>query len=200
MEFNADFCFLQLNSTNLEVRYRNNLGNNFDMVYSGLALNTWNHFLATYNGSMVKLYHNGVAVDSVSANGVITNTTTPFHIGTVPFQSTDFDLDGRLDDVCLWNRALTASEANAWYNACTPDLNDQGLQLCYLFNQGIGGGNNTGITSAIDAQGNINAALSGLTLTGNTSNFITHGNPNRTVLVDSASCTYTYTSPSGTFV
>lgn len=197
---NADFYFLQLSSTSLEVRFRNSSGSSFDIVYGGLALNSWNHFLATYNGSIFKLYHNGTAVDSVAANGVITSSNAAFLMGTLPFQSTNFDLDGRLDDVCLWNRALSPSEVSAWYNACVPDLSDQGLQLCYQFNQGVGGGNNTGITSLIDGKGNINAGMTGFGLNGTTSNFISHGNPSLTTINDSASCTYTYSSPSGTYV
>ena len=194
-ESNCDFYLLQLNSTTLEARIRTNNGNATTIAYSGLQLNAWNHFVLTYDGSMLRLYHNGMPADSTGASGTITLGNVPFYIGTVPFQTTDFDLDGRLDDVCLWNRALSASDVSAWYNACEPDVNDPGLQLCYKFNQGVAGGNNSGITSAIDSKGNINATLSGLGLTGTTSNFIAYGNPSLTVVVDSASCNYT--SPSG---
>lgn len=199
-ESNADLYILQLSSTSVEVRFRNSNGVNFTMAYNGLMLNTWNHFVATYDGSMFRLYHNGVPADSISANGTITNTGVPFNIGTVPFGSTNFDLDGQLDDVCLWSRALSASDVNAWYNACGPNLADPGLQLCYQFNQGVAGANNTGITTLTDSKGNINANMSGFTLNGTTSNFIAFGNPSLTTINDSASCSYTYSSPSGTYV
>lgn len=195
---NADLYFLQLSSTNMEVRFRNSSGSNFDIVYNGLALNTWNHFAATYDGSMLRLYHNGAAVAMVAANGAITNTTSSLYLGSLPFQSNDFDFDGRLDDVCLWNRALSPAEVSTWYTACTPNLSDPGLQLAYQFNQGVAGANNAGITSAIDSKGNINASLTGFLLNGTTSNFIAFGNPTLTTLNDSASCSYT--SPSGNFV
>lgn len=199
-ESNADLYILQLSSTSVEVRFRNSSGVNFTMAYGGLMLNTWNHFVATYDGSMFRLYHNGVAADSIAANGTITNSNVPFNIGTVPFGATNFDLDGRLEDVCLWSRALSAGEVNTWYNACEPNLADPGLQLCYQFNQGVAGANNTGITTLTDSKGNINANMSGFTLNGTTSNFIAHGNPTLTTINDSASCTYSYSSPSGTYV
>ena len=72
---NADFYLLQLSSTNVEARFRNSVGTNFDIVFTGLNVNQWNHFVSTYNGSPITLYHNGVSVGSTPANGTI-NTTT----------------------------------------------------------------------------------------------------------------------------
>lgn len=197
-ESNADFYMLQLSSTNIEVRFRNSSGTAFTINSSTLVLNTWNHYVATYDGSMLRLYRNGVRTDSMAASGTITTTTGTFHMGTVPFQTTDFDLDGRIDDVGLWSRALTAGDVSALYSACSINPADNALQLCYQFNQGVGGGNNTGITQAIDSKGNINATLNGFGLNGTTSNFITYGNPTAAVLNDSAACSYT--SPSGNYV
>lgn len=195
---NADFYLLQLSSTNVEVRLRNSTGAVYTLASSTLNLNTWNHYVMSYDGSLIRLYHNGVIADSLVANGYITNTTSSLHIGTLPFGTTDFDTDGRLDDVALWNKALSASEVNALYNACSVDLSDPNLQLCYEFNQGTGGANNAGISTAIDSKGNINGQMSGFTLNGNTSNFIVYGNPTISTLNDTAGCTYT--SPSGNYV
>ena len=54
----ADFYLVQLNSTEVEPRFRNSAGTNFDFVYSGLQLNIWQHFVMTYDGSNLMLYHN----------------------------------------------------------------------------------------------------------------------------------------------
>ena len=194
-ESNADFYLLQLSSTTVECRIRNSSGLVYTMPYSGLTLNTWHHFVLTHNGSHLKLYHNGVIADSIVANGSINNTSGTFYMGTLPFNTTNFDLDGRLDDVTLWSKALSPSEVNTLYNACSPDLSDPNLQLCYQFNQGTGGANNSGITQAIDSKGNINGQLQNFTLNGASSNFVTFGNPTVSSLVDTAVCSYT--SPSG---
>lgn len=194
-ETNADFYLLQLSSTTVEARLRNSSGTVFTIASPSLSLNTWNHFVLTYDGTRLRLYKNGVRVDSLAANGFITNSTTPFNVGTIPFGNTNFDLDGRLEDVGLWSRPLSNSEVAALYNACQLGPADSTLKLCYTFNQGVGGGNNASITQVIDCQGNINGTMNGFALTGNTSNFVAHGNPTVSTLNDTAACTYT--SPSG---
>lgn len=194
-ESNADFYLLQLSSTNVEARLRNSTGAAYSITSSTLVLNTWNHYALTYDGSRLRLYHNGVLTDSTNASGSILNTTSTFFAGTIPFGATNFDLDGRLDDVGLWNRVLTGADVNTIYNSCYLSPSDPGLQLCYLFNQGNGGGNNSGITQVTDSKGNINGTMTGFALNGNTSNFVTYGFPQVTTLSDTALCSYS--SPSG---
>ncbi len=193
----ADFYILQLSATNVEARFRNSSGTNYDIVYSGLILNTWNHFVFTYNGSALNLYHNGSLVSTLPAAGAITSTATPLNIGFVPFSNNPFYLDGRLDDVCLYNAALGQADVTALYTDCAVNLSHPNLQLCYEFNQGVAGGVNTGITSATDSKGNINGNLSGFALNGTTSNFIAYGNNTTASLSPVASCSYT--SPSGNY-
>lgn len=192
---NADFYLLQLSTTNLEARFRGNTGTNYDIVYNGLVLNAWNHLVFTYNGTNLVLYHNGSQVGTRTASGTITNTTVPLNIGFVPFSNPDFLLDGQLDDVCLWNKALTANEVSTLYNACGADLTDTNLRLCYEFNQGTAGGNNAGMTTATDSKGNINGTLTGFTLNGTTSNYVTGGIVTASTLTPTTACSYT--SPSG---
>lgn len=169
---NADFYLLQLNSTTVEARYRNSAGTSYDISYSGLNLNAWNHFALIYDGVTLSLYHNGVFQSSIAAMGTITNTTQAFNIGRLPF-STNFYLDGKLDEVSLWNTALSALEVSDMYNGCGINGSSPGLKLLYKFNQGVAGGNNAGTTTLIDGAGNINATLSGLALSGSSSNFVT---------------------------
>ena len=169
---NADFYILQLNGTDIEARFRNSAGTPFDIVYSGLQMNTWQHFILSYDGINMNLYHNGVIVGTVPANGTITLTTEPFFIGKTPWTGAEFNLNGRVDEVSLWNKALTQPEIDCIFNgAIDPSAAD--LAFYYRCNQGVAGGINTGLTSLIDATATANGTLSGFSLTGPVSNWNT---------------------------
>lgn len=175
---NADFYVLQYSGTTVEARFRNSAGVNFDIIGTGLQLNTWQHFTLTYDGSMLRLYRNGVLNGSVSANGSIASTSEDFYIGHLLFNTTVFSFNGKVDEVSLWNRALTASEIGCIYNSYA-DVTDAALKLYYKCNQGVAGGTNTSILSLTDETGTIDGTLNGFALTGTTSNFIT-GNSSAT--------------------
>jgi hypothetical protein len=171
-DINADFYILQLNSTTVEARFRNSLGTNFDISQSGLTLNTWQHFIFTYNGTTLSLYLNGVLGTSIPANGNINNTAVNLNIGKVKFGISDFYFDGKIDDVGLWSKNLTASEVACIY-AQGINPADTKLQLYYDFNQGVAGGTNTSVSTVIDRMNNTNGQLTGAALTGTSSNWLT---------------------------
>ncbi len=78
----------------------------------------------TYN-SMI-LYKNGVIVDSLSYTGEIENSSSPFLLGRA-YTFNDLEaFNGQLDDIGIWNRALTADEVQQLYtlNACTFTIYD----------------------------------------------------------------------------
>jgi hypothetical protein len=170
-DFAGDFYLLQLNGTDVEARLRNSTGTPYTMVYSGLQLNTWQHFVLTYDGSTLVLYHNGTQVISTPANGVISNTVNPFYIGKAPFTNAPFNLNGKVDEISLWSKTLSQQEIDCIY---TSGINptSTNLQLYYKCNQGIAGGNNTSVASLTDATGHINGLFDSMTLNGNTSNFV----------------------------
>lgn len=194
---NADFYLIQIGSSTVEARFRNSSGTNYDILFTSLTLNSWNHFVFTYNGSTLTLYHNGVSVGTQAATGTITSTTETLHIGSVPFNNTNFLLNGQLDDVCLWSKSLSANEVSILYNACAIDLTSSNLELCYEFNQGTAGGNNTSITSALDSKGNINGTFNGFALSGSTSNYVAYGINASSTLNISLCDVPSYTSPLG---
>ena len=199
---NADFYLLQLSATSVEARFRNSSGINFDITYSGLILNQWNHFVLSYNGTLLILYHNGVSVGTVPANGVISNTTVPLDLGRTFFSSptSSFYLKGSIDNVALWNTALNDGEVTFLYNnTCAHDLSNPSLLLCYEFTEGIINGNNTSIPSLYDGKGNINGVFNGLALTGATSNYALGVSPSATASTINVSTCTSYTSPSGNY-
>jgi hypothetical protein len=171
-EFTADFYLLQVSPSNtLEARFRNSAGQAFTLEYSGLQLNTWQFLAFTYDGSELTIYANGVNVATAPANGTITSTSVDMLIGDVYYQGTDFSLDGRVDEVSLWNRGLSQGEVSCIYTNGI-DVNASGLQLYYKMDQGVGGGNNAGINALQPSKGAISGTLSGFALSGATSNFV----------------------------
>jgi hypothetical protein len=195
---NADFYLLQLSSTNVEARFRNSSGINFDIVFTGLNVNQWNHFVFIYDGSAITLYHDGVNVGSTAANGTITSTTQALDLGRAFFPNPSFFLNGKLDNVALWGSALSQGEVTTLYNGiCEHDLSDPNLLLCYEFTEGTINGNNTSITSLFDGKGNINGTFNGMALTGSNSNYALGVTPSVTTSTINASTCSTYTSPAG---
>ncbi len=196
----ADFYILHLSTTTVEARFRNSAGANFDIIYAGLVPNAWNHFAMTISGTEFSLYHNGVSVNTITATGSFSSTTESLSIGYTPFNSPDFRLDGKLDDVALWSKSLSGSEVAALFNQCNMDLTASGLQLCYEFDQGVAGGNNSSITSALDSKGNTNGTMNGFGLNGTSSNFV--ANPRNGIATQNINTcgVNTYTSPSGNYV
>jgi len=192
---NADFYMLQLSATNVECRFRGSNGLNYDYVFSGLVLNTWNHFVMTHDGTTLTVFHNGTLAGSVPAPSTITASGVPFTIGRTDFQGTPFHTTGAFDDVGLWTRAITAAEVSTLYTSCSIDLNSPNLTLCYQFNEGVAGANNTSITQALDSQGNLNGTYTGFAMTGTSSNFITRAESSS----DSTTITecFSYTTPGG---
>ena len=116
----ADFYLLQLqNTNNIEARFRNSSGINYDIIAANtLDFNQWQHLAFTYDGSYIRLYKNGNLVDSTAANGTITQTTQSFNLGILDYQGSPFHLNGRLDEIRLWDVALSQNEIIGWM--CTP--------------------------------------------------------------------------------
>jgi hypothetical protein len=73
-----------------------------------LALNTWTHLAATYDGSVLRLYVNGAQVSTRTIGGNILTSTSPLRIGGNSIWGEYFS--GLIDEVRIYNRALTASQ------------------------------------------------------------------------------------------
>ena len=73
-----------------------------------LPLNTWTHIAATYDGAQMRIYINGVQVASAARSGTYQSTTAPLWVGGSAWYGEHFQ--GRLDDLRIYNRALSAAE------------------------------------------------------------------------------------------
>ena len=82
----------------------------------------WNNYIATWDGQNMKLYFNGVFVDSTECIGPLSTSTQALEIGryadgivTTGGGTTHFT--GELDDIGIWSRALTQCEIQDLYSA-----------------------------------------------------------------------------------
>jgi hypothetical protein len=98
-------------------------GNNFVVGSSGYNINNWYMFTVTYEGTTQNLYMNGVLVNSQPNTGSLQTSTLPLLFGKIGGNSGYFD--GELDDIGIWNRALTQQEITDLYNGCQLSINTQ---------------------------------------------------------------------------
>lgn len=80
-----------------------------------LTLNTWTHLAATYDGTTLRLYVNGTQTSTRTVGGNLLTTAGALRIGGNAVWGEYFA--GRIDEVRIYNRALTASQVQADMNA-----------------------------------------------------------------------------------
>ena len=86
---------------------------------AALAVNTWTHLATSYDGATLRLYVNGVEVGSRAVTGNISASGDPLRIGGNQIWGEWFA--GLIDDLRIYNRALTATEIQTDMNtAVTP--------------------------------------------------------------------------------
>ena len=81
------------------------------------SLEAWVHLVATYDGDYLRLYRNGTSnATAVALDDELTYVTNSiFYLGHCP-QGVVNDYDGWIDEVGIWNRALTQTEITELYN------------------------------------------------------------------------------------
>jgi len=158
----ADFYLLQLqNTNNIEARFRNSLGVNYDIVaLNALDFNQWQHLAFTYDGSYIRLYKDGIFLDSTAANGTIIQTAQSFRLGSLNYQGLEFYLIGKLDEIRLWDVTLSANEINNWMCVEVDSTHPNYVNLMgyWNLNEGIGS-----YTDDQTANGNNGTLLGGTT-------------------------------------
>jgi glucose/arabinose dehydrogenase/PKD repeat protein len=78
---------------------------------SPLALTAWTHLAGTYDGTTLRLYVNGAQVATRALSGALAAGTQPLSIGGNGVWGEWFA--GRIDEVRVYNRALTAADMQA---------------------------------------------------------------------------------------
>ena len=137
-----------------------------------LPVNTWTHLAATSDGSVMRLYRNGVMTSSAAVTGAPIASTGTLQLGASRYGES---FNGRLDDARVYNRALSAAEVLALFNAAAPtgsvtDLNGDGItnvtDIQIAVNQAAGGAacttgdvNRDGVCNVTDVQLVVNRSL-----------------------------------------
>lgn len=119
----ADTSFFQINNAS---------GTNYN-VYSNsnLADGTWHYFVGVYNNSNIKLYIDGVLQTDVKTLTGKLYPTDEINIGGL---NDIGSFNGSIDEVRIWNRALSQSEITQEMNSANP-VNGNSLVSSYSFEQ-----------------------------------------------------------------
>ena len=130
--------------------------------------NQWYHFVVTYDNNNVRFYKDGLIINTKIQTGSSINNSNPLRFGANSLLNGDW-FNGKLDDIRIYNRALTDTEVQQLYQAEAPpiDLNT-GLVAYYKMDgnaQDASGNSNhgtaqNGVTFGTDRFGNAGKAAS----------------------------------------
>jgi hypothetical protein len=83
-----------------------------------LSIGNWCHLVGTYDGSFANLYVNGIkeGTGPQAISGSIAVSSDPFYFGQPADEHLNW-MDGMIDEVRLYNRALTDDEVKALYDS-----------------------------------------------------------------------------------
>jgi hypothetical protein len=77
-------------------------------------LNRWYHFVGTYDGANIKIYKDSELVGTTPITGNLAVNDVTAKIGT--YQGTNYNFNGQIDDVRIYNYALTQEQIKLLYN------------------------------------------------------------------------------------
>ena len=86
-----------------------------NMAETSTPVGQWTHLAATYDGTKIRIYRNGSAIDSTDAMGNVEWSGAPGNVtlGSFTKDGTTKYFDGNMDDVRLWNVVRSAAEIKA---------------------------------------------------------------------------------------
>jgi len=116
-----------LSGTQLQIRWVGSSGNG--QVSPAITPGVWHHVVATYGGSsnslIVYIDGNKVGSEVIKNGGTLTDSTLVFDIGN----NMGLSLAGAVDEVALYDVALTAAEVSAHYAAGSQGAADGGSRV-----------------------------------------------------------------------
>jgi hypothetical protein len=90
-------------------------------------LDKFYHVVNTFNNGQARIYVNGELIYNQACSGYMGDNNANFHIGmpTWAYPNTK-GFTGIIDDIGIWNRALSQAEVTALYEALTTDIQEPG--------------------------------------------------------------------------
>jgi hypothetical protein len=83
---------------------------------TNISLNTWSYVAGTYNGSIIKVYVDGVEEGSANlSSSILYESGISPRIGSVTTGDSNRFFNGSIDEVRIWNRSLSADEVYQQY-------------------------------------------------------------------------------------
>jgi len=110
-------------------------------------LSQWNFVSSVYDGTAVSLYLNGTFMGSTPITGPIVQSVTNLFIGSAGVANSYFN--GIIDDIRIYNRALSSTEVAALYSAEAPPV------TLTVTKSGTGSGTVTADSGTINWTGNV---------------------------------------------
>jgi hypothetical protein len=80
-----------------------------------IPLETWGHYTVTYNGSNISIYRQGIFEGQQSVSGTVTISSAK--IGDWTDANSQYNYQGIISSVSIYNRALSTSEVQQNFNA-----------------------------------------------------------------------------------
>jgi hypothetical protein len=74
----------------------------------GIIVGSWYHIACTYDGTTASIYVDGELQNSVSTSGTLSTATQSIFAGANPYPNHFYN--GAIDNIKIWNRALSANE------------------------------------------------------------------------------------------
>jgi hypothetical protein len=85
-------------------------GDYIDADIGGIIIGNWYHILCRYDGTSISIYVDGELQNSVSTSGLFRMASQHILAGANPTSPPNFFFHGAIDDIRIWNRALSTSE------------------------------------------------------------------------------------------
>jgi len=80
----------------------------------------WYHIAGTYDGSVARVYVNGVQEDSETINQIIASSFANYRLGALNNFPNSFNLIGRMDEVRVWDVTRTQAQIQSTMNHTIP--------------------------------------------------------------------------------
>jgi len=104
-------CYINNNNKLVWVRINNG---NYITITNGISsINQWYKIAITVGGGMFNIYVDGILIAETAYTGIMQNVVNKLHIGNrgnMPYNTT---FSGSIDEVKIYNRALTQDEINS---------------------------------------------------------------------------------------
>ena len=90
-----------------------------------LGINSWYHLVFISDGSIGKFYINGVYIGQANIGSTICQNPLTLVLGRGTNGGGPMWYTGKIDDIGIWNRALTLAEITALYNVCADSISTE---------------------------------------------------------------------------